>query len=277
MPFDHGAPLTPSERLLAALERLLQIQATELRPALDDASQITAEVLAADKTDVFLYEAETDSLVAVGTSDTPIGREQRRAGLDRLPLANDGPVVAVFRSGTPYVTGHADRDPDQPRGFTVRLGIRSELDCALDVAGERRGVLHVASTAPERFGEADLRFLEAVSRWIGMVLQRTELFERLREDSYQQGRRAAAEELIGLLTPRQREVAGLIAAGYSNRQIAERLVLSEGTVANHVRPILDRLGAERRTQVVAWISEGGLERPSPNGAGAQRGSWPGEF
>jgi len=245
------------------LERLLLIEATELRPAMDEASLITADVLGADKTDVFLYAADTDTLVAVGTSDTPMGREQQRAGLDRQPVANQAPLAVVFQQGTPYLTGHADQEPTEPRGFIERLGIRCELDVPLDVAGERRGVVHVASTQPERFGEADVLFLEAVARWIGMILHRTELFERLQSESFQQGRQAGAAELISLLTPRQREVAAFIAAGLTNRQIAERLVVSEGTVANHVRAILDRLGAERRTQVAAWIGEGG--RAQPNG------------
>ena len=252
------------ERLLVALERLLEIEATELRAALNQASQITAEVLGADKVDVFLYEADSDTLVAVGSSDTPMSREERWAGLDRNPIAHGGPLVGVFLAGEPYLNGHADQDPNQPRGFTERLGIQSELDCALEVDGERRGVIGVTSVQSERFREADLPFLQAASRWIGMVMHRTELFERLRKDAYEQGRRSAAEELISLLTPRQREVAALIAAGRSNREIAERLVLSERTVANHVQAILDRLGADRRSQVAAWVSEAGGREFSAN-------------
>jgi two-component system, OmpR family, sensor kinase len=255
------APLASSERQLVALERLLQIEATELRPALDQCSLITAEVLGADKSDVFLYEAETDSLVAMGTSDTRMGREQRQAGLDRQPIANHAPVVEVYQTGTPYHTGQADQDAAQPRGCIERLGIRSELDVVLDVAGERRGILHAASSEPAHFAEADVPFLGAVARWIGMVMYRMELFERARAATYQEGRQAGALEMISLLTPRQQEVTALIVAGLSNRQIAERLVVSEGTVANHVRAIFDRLGAERRGQVVAWLAEG--ERTAP--------------
>jgi DNA-binding CsgD family transcriptional regulator len=55
------------------------------------------------------------------------------------------------------------------------------------------------------------------------------------------------------LTRREREVAALIASGLSNRQIADRLVISERTVANHVHSILGRLGFSRRSQVAAWI------------------------
>ena len=56
------------------------------------------------------------------------------------------------------------------------------------------------------------------------------------------------------LTRREWEVAGLVSRGLSNRQIAEQLVLSEGTVANHVQEILQRLGLRSRTQLAVWIA-----------------------
>ena len=66
------------------------------------------------------------------------------------------------------------------------------------------------------------------------------------------------------LTPREREVADLLARGYSNQQIAETLVLVRGTVANHVAHILAKLGAANRTQVAAWV----LDRTSVDTRGA---------
>jgi len=59
------------------------------------------------------------------------------------------------------------------------------------------------------------------------------------------------------LTPRQREIARLIASGRTNRQIAQELVLTTGTVANHVAQILDRLGLDNRVQLAAWAIEHG--------------------
>ena len=44
----------------------------------------------------------------------------------------------------------------------------------------------------------------------------------------------------------------MIVRGFSNRQIAERLVLSERTVESHVRNILDRLDLSSRTQIAVW-------------------------
>src|SRR5919199_3960786 len=92
-------PASDEARLLETLQRLLSIASPELRPALDQASDLVAEALGADKVDVFLYEQDKDSLQAVGTSGTPMGRRQHELGLDRCPLANAGPLAAVYTSG----------------------------------------------------------------------------------------------------------------------------------------------------------------------------------
>jgi DNA-binding NarL/FixJ family response regulator len=63
---------------------------------------------------------------------------------------------------------------------------------------------------------------------------------------------------IEQLTGRQREIARLIAQGCTNAEIASRLVLEPGTVANHVAHILDRLDVANRAQVAAWAARHGL-------------------
>jgi non-specific serine/threonine protein kinase len=63
------------------------------------------------------------------------------------------------------------------------------------------------------------------------------------------------------LTPREQEVAVLIAEGLTNREIGERLVISEWTVDTHVRHILAKLGLRSRAQVAAWTVEHPLGPP----------------
>ena len=57
------------------------------------------------------------------------------------------------------------------------------------------------------------------------------------------------------LTRRECGVAALIAAGYSNRQIAAELFITEGTVANHVVHILNKLGYTSRAQIAVWATQ----------------------
>jgi RNA polymerase sigma factor (sigma-70 family) len=70
--------------------------------------------------------------------------------------------------------------------------------------------------------------------------------------------RTAAQDGFAGLTPREREVLGLLAEGLTNRQIAERLVLSEHTVHRHVANLLRKLGLPSRTAAAAHAVRSGL-------------------
>src|SRR5918911_3334628 len=195
---EHGLGVR-QDRLLTTLERLLHIQATTLAGALNEVATLIAQALGTEKVDAFLHEPPTDTLVAVGASDTPLARKQRSLGLDRQPVANGGRAVEIFQTGRPYLTGRADQDSAELRGNTQGMGVRSSVGVAPEVGGVRRGVLVATSTRPDSFSERDLRFLEAVSRWVGDVAHRAELIEQLTTQAAEQARRAAADELVAIL------------------------------------------------------------------------------
>jgi DNA-binding CsgD family transcriptional regulator len=60
------------------------------------------------------------------------------------------------------------------------------------------------------------------------------------------------------VTPRELEILEAMAAGLSNREIAERLFVSENTVKTHTARLFDKLAAKRRTQAVQRAKEAGL-------------------
>ncbi|HEV7704982.1 MAG TPA: response regulator transcription factor [Gemmatimonadaceae bacterium] len=64
-------------------------------------------------------------------------------------------------------------------------------------------------------------------------------------------------ERLGI-TPRELEILEAMAAGHSNREIAERLFVSENTVKTHAGRLFDKLSARRRTQAVQRAKEAGL-------------------
>ncbi len=68
----------------------------------------------------------------------------------------------------------------------------------------------------------------------------------------------AAKQQCGGLTAREREVAGIVAAGLSNSQIADMLCVSERTVEAHMGNILSKLQFASRTQVATWALHRGL-------------------
>jgi DNA-binding NarL/FixJ family response regulator len=93
-------------------------------------------------------------------------------------------------------------------------------------------LLYVASLAPGD-GESDF---EAQTRLLDLAQARL---------------RGKCEDRV--LTPREWEIALLVARGMTNPQIADALVISRGTVMVHLKHIMRRLGMTSRAQVAAWV------------------------
>jgi RNA polymerase sigma factor (sigma-70 family) len=103
-----------------------------------------------------------------------------------------------------------------------------------------------------------IRLVAAGNALLGpTVTQR--LLERFAEPEPDTG---AAVELPASLTEREREILRLVAAGLSNAEIAERLVVSETTVKTHVSNLLRKLGVRDRVQAVVLAYEVGVVEPS---------------
>jgi DNA-binding NarL/FixJ family response regulator len=79
------------------------------------------------------------------------------------------------------------------------------------------------------------------------------------------GDEAAGDPRLGALTDREREILVAIGRGWTNGEIAERLVLSESTVKTHVGRVLAKIGARDRVQAVIFAYDLGLTRPNPPG------------
>ena len=101
----------------------------------------------------------------------------------------------------------------------------------------------------------------ALGIWLGLKLTRTTERIVVREVPVPTDApfvvRTESVERLGV-TPREMEILQLIAAGLSNREIAERLNVSENTVKTHAARLFAKLNARRRTQVVQIAKEAGL-------------------
>jgi non-specific serine/threonine protein kinase len=79
-------------------------------------------------------------------------------------------------------------------------------------------------------------------------------------------RQASAGPTWNDLTRRERDVAALLARGYTNRQIAAELVITEGSAHLHVVRLLSKLGFHTRAQVAAWAVGQGIAAGTPAAA-----------
>ena len=71
-------------------------------------------------------------------------------------------------------------------------------------------------------------------------------------------REAKSREVATLLTPREIEVVRLAAKGATNKEIADKLFIAEGTVKIHLHNIYEKAKIHRRAELVAWADEYGL-------------------
>jgi non-specific serine/threonine protein kinase len=182
----------------------------------------------------------------------------------------------------------AERRLDEARaclreGLTISRAIADPISLVI-------GLAYFASLAvAERHPEQALRLLGAAATFVetgarGFTAQRLDLDGRMQsardmlaarvaEAALAAGRKLTLEEAVdealgtparapeppaGPLSRREGEVAELIARGLTNRQIAERLVISERTADNHVANILSKLSFSTRAQIAAWTIERGL-------------------
>ena len=127
------------------------------------------------------------------------------------------------------------RSVGRPMVFLPNL---SEYQDEFDGA-TRRALSREVSASGHRDGAA-LSFDAAVAYALGQQLHPPE---------------APPSGLAAHLTKREREVAGLIAEGLTNKEIAARLVISPRTAQGHVEHLLTKLGFTSRTQVAAWFVE----------------------
>jgi DNA-binding NarL/FixJ family response regulator len=82
------------------------------------------------------------------------------------------------------------------------------------------------------------------------------LMQSLRGDGAAGPAEQPEQQALAGLSPREREILGLIGEGLTNRQIGARLYLSEKTVKNNVSRLLAKLGVERRVQAAVIATQG---------------------
>jgi predicted ATPase/DNA-binding SARP family transcriptional activator/DNA-binding CsgD family transcriptional regulator len=123
--------------------------------------------------------------------------------------------------------------------------------------GER--VLHEPYLASARSRLGEVAWEEALAKGQAMSLDEAVEYALAREEVDQPAAPVQEQippgEPVVELTPRENEIATLVARGLTNRQISTELSISERTAGNHVAKILKKLGLRSRAQIASWVSE----------------------
>jgi DNA-binding CsgD family transcriptional regulator len=210
--------------------------------------------------------------------------ERYPAKLDAMMLETE-----MLRRRAPVIVHDAMNDPRAHRELTRASGIRSYVAAPIMPEGRVIGFLHASTLSSVDIVDRDI--LWAFAEGYGYALERTILLERLHEhgermrqlvqatetalaemreadlqiaaaslrlegrDSSEPARStmfvAPDSRIHQLLTRRELEIIELMAGGETNRAIAQRFVVSEGTVKSHVRHILRKLHAANRAEAVS--------------------------
>ena len=251
---DRAKP--PTERSLAGVTGL-DVHLAARRGDLATTRRLLPTMVAAMDADGFASPSQVHDVAAaalrIGLSTSDLEPLVHRLGFfTGNRLAADHPWRSLIDAQL------AEADGDVERAAEGYAAAAASTDEATGVLLRHRGTAHVGAArcliAQGRLDEARVHAQEAadeLARWSGWRVEELEAVQR---------RLGLGAEVAGpdSLTPREREVAGLLAEGLTNAALAERLYISPRTAAVHVSNILAKLGMASRTEVAAWATREGL-------------------
>jgi NarL family two-component system response regulator LiaR len=165
-----------------------------------------------------------------------------------VALTPDLVIVGVHRDGLGYATVEAVR----------RTAPEVAIVVLSDDPGDLLALVHHSVSYLSRLASPEELLAAAEGALRGRSLVDRATVAKAIETMAGEGRDARPADRIRALTPRERQVLALITQGRTNRQIAEALSLSIGTVKVHVCNILTKLGVCDRVQAAVWAVQNDL-------------------
>ena len=201
-----------------------------------------------------------------------------RMGMRALfELESDITVVGEASNGAEAVAKVSVLDP-QVILMDVRMPNMNGIEACRDIKSTRSDVYILMITSHDDAKAAEDSILAGAGGYLIKNSSRAELLKAVRLVATGQtlvdpnSAKQAMTKIMALasgtahipgeeLTDREREVLALVARGYTNKQIADTLCVSEKTARNHVSHILEKLGLSRRSEAAAFAVENKLVPP----------------
>jgi predicted ATPase/DNA-binding SARP family transcriptional activator/DNA-binding CsgD family transcriptional regulator len=198
-------------------------------------------------------------LIETARADYSRATELHREALSVAREAGDKNIVQLAFFGLANAAARRGQLARAARLWGASEAVREVFDMQLSpMTSSFAGYENNLSTVRSQLGGT--AFEEAWTDGKAMVLQQAVEYALSKEEPAPPTVPAPEEEPLageptGKLTPREQEVALLLARGLTNRQVSTRLGISERTAANHVASILHKLGLHSRAQVATWATE----------------------
>ena len=209
---------------------------------------------------------EVEEAIAAGRRFADVFRRSAQAAID---ADGGGPIVRAELITADAEESRLEGRPDPPR-WAAAVEARSELEqpWELAYARYRHAEAMLASGAPTVDAAVHLREAHAVASDLGaapLCRSRSRRSRRAHGSSWRASRAAPVRPATRpptTLTARELEVLALVAAGHTNREIGERLFISEKTASVHITHAMDKLGALSRYEAAATATRLGLLEPA---------------